>query len=203
MGLVLGLNIGDDVYLNDTAFRLDEIYSYQQVLMTNMETGKTHEVVVGRRTEVLPDVFFALGDRSTRVMARISIDAPRNMKLLHGEKYRQLRKEEVLPPPSTAPDMGQYKVPADIVERANELGVINPALAVAEMVRLAAPVSMPGYNRRYGEFVFFVDGDTVLGMDRLTPGEQAYYDSRNYEERLEEEDDTSGEAEIFPIRKRA
>lgn len=40
MGLVLGLKIGEEVYLNDTPVRLDAIYSGQHVLLMNTAKPK-------------------------------------------------------------------------------------------------------------------------------------------------------------------
>lgn len=183
MGLVLGLKIGEEVYLNDTPVRLDEIYSAQRVLMTNTVTGKVHKVGTGRSTEILPNVFFSMGDRCTTVMSRISIRAPSTVKILTGTKYRQLHQigETVRLPTGGA--SGEYKVRANLVDQARKLGIENVG-RVQEMLRLSAPISMPGYNRRYEAYVFSIDAGAVVGIDRLTPEQQAYYDSRNYEDRV-------------------
>ncbi len=183
MGLVLGLKIGEEVYLNDTPVRLDAIYSGQHVLLMNTATGKAHEVGTGRSTEILPNVFFSMGDRCTTVMSRISITAPSTVKILTGTKYRQLHQmgETVRPPTGGASK--EYKVRANLFDQARKLGIENVE-RVQEMLRLSAPISMPGYNRRHETYVFSIDGNAVVGIDRLTSDQQAYYDSRNYEERV-------------------
>jgi hypothetical protein len=190
MSLVLGVRIGEAVYVNDTPIRLDVIFSTQHVLVKNMDTGESHDVSMAQACEVLPDVFIALGDKSTTVVTRLAIDAPRNMKILHGTRYRQLKgdKEAVRPPPSTRLDLMEFKVPADIIERAKELGIGNAQVAVKQMVRLSAPISMPGYNRRFQHYIFLIDADTVVALDELSAEQQSYYDSRNYEDRLLQED---------------
>jgi hypothetical protein len=191
MSLVLGLRIGEAAYVDDTPLRLDEIYSNQRVLVGNAKTGKSYDVSAEQACEVLPDVFIALGDRSTTVMARVSIDAPRNMKILHGSKYRQLQanNEAVRPPPSATADRKKFKVPADILTKARGLGIYGTtaAMRVNQMARLSTPVTMPGYNRRFQQYVLFVDQtDAVIAIDRLTDNEQTYYDSRHYDERRDD-----------------
>lgn len=186
MSLVLGLRIGEAVYVDDTPLRVDVIFSTQHVLVKNLNTGQSHNVSIGQAYEVLPDVFVALGDRSTTVVARLAVDAPRNMKILHGTKYWELHQssEAIRPPPSSTPDLRDFKVPADIIERARELGIGNADMAVRRMVRLSTPITMPGYNRRFRQYVLYTDQGNVIALDVLSAEQQAYYDHRHYDERL-------------------
>jgi hypothetical protein len=205
--LVLGLRVGEEAYVNDHAFVLVRVFSARRVVVRDAKSGESHDIVVGQSKEVLPDVFFALGDRSTRVMARLSIDAPRNMKILHGTKYWQLRdgNGEIRPPPATAEDKKVFKVPPDILAKARELGIFgNTAeMRVKQMARLSAPISMLGYNRRFQQYVIFVDQtDTIIAVDRMTDDERAYYDSRHYEDRRLD-DQVGGEAEVERTRTRS
>jgi hypothetical protein len=198
--LVLGLRLGKDVFVNDVGFVLAEIHSASRATIRNMKTKQSYAIDVGQSMEVLPDVFFAMGDRSTAVMSRISIGAPCNMKVLTGTRYRQLKcdKEAVRPPPSATADKKEYKVPADIVDKARELGIFgNTAEArIKQMVRLSTPMTMPGYNRRFQQYVLFIENDTVLAMDVLSAEDRAYFDTRHYEDRIGGDDHAAGDAEV-------
>jgi hypothetical protein len=197
--LVLGLRLSEDVFVGDEGFALVDIHSAGRATIRNMKTSQSYDVDVGRSVEVLPDVFFAMGDKSTSVMARISIEAPRNVKLLTGMRYRQLQadQEAARPPPSTTADMKEYKVPADIVDRARELGILGATaeVRVKQMMRLSTPITMPGYNRRFQQYVMFVEGVTVMALDVLSAEDRAYFDTRHYEDRLGD-DHTAGNAEV-------
>lgn len=186
MSLVLGLRLGEDVYVEDRAFVLTAIHSATCATIQNMKTKQSYDIDVGQSQEVLPDVFFAMGDRSTTVMSRISIEAPRNVKILTGVRQRQLQanQEAARPPPSTTVDMLEYKVPADIIERARELGIRNAEMSVKQLVRLSTPITMPGYNRRFKQYVLFTERDSVIALDALSAEQQAYYDHRQYDERV-------------------
>jgi hypothetical protein len=198
MALVLRLRIGEAAYVGDTPLRLDEIYSSQHVLVKNMKTGESHDVSMAQAFEVLPDIFVALGDKTTTVAASLAFDAPRNIKILHGTRYQELHhsREAVRPPPASTPDLRDFRVPADIIELARELGIGNPGIAVRQMVRLSTPITMPGYNRRFQQYVLFVENGTVLAMDVLSAEDRAYFDSRHYEDRVAGDDHTAGEAEV-------
>jgi hypothetical protein len=182
--LVLGLRLNEDVFVGDEGFALVDIHAAGRAAIRNMKTSQSYDIDVGQSVEVLPNVFFAMGDRSTSVMARISIEAPRNVKILTGVRQRQLQadQEAARPPPSATVDLKEYKVPHYIVEKARELGVFgNTAEArVKQMVRLSTPITMPGYNRRFQQYVMLVENDTVMALDALSEEDRAYYDSRQY-----------------------
>lgn len=198
MPLVLGLRLGEDVFVGDTPFKLEEITSVSQVKMRNEKSGKVHDVSVGRSTQVLPNVFFAMGDRSTSLMSRISIEAPRTTKVLTGAKYRALHQvgEAVRPPPGGAKK--DYKIPADIVEKAKSLGIYGASveLRVQEMAKASAPITMPGFNLRFEQYVMFANDDgTIIALDVLSQEDRDYYDKRAYDERRGD-DHVAGEAEV-------
>jgi hypothetical protein len=197
VSLVLGLRLGEDVYVEDRAFVLTAIHSAGQAAIQDVQTGRTFDIRVDRGTEVLPDVSIAMGDRSTTVMARISIDAPRHRKVLTGAKRRELHrnKEAVRPPPPTGRGARAISVPDDIMAKAKELGIFgrHAEPRLKEMVKLSTPITLPGYNRRYQQFVFFVEGDALIAVDELGAEDRAYYDCRQYEERREDDDYTAGE----------
>jgi hypothetical protein len=200
VSLVLGLRLGEDVYVEDRAFVLTAIHSATCATIQNMKTKQSYDIDVGQSKEVLPDVFFAMGDRSTTVMSRISIGAPRNMKVLTGTRYRQLKgdKEAVRPPPSATADKKEYKVPADIVDKARELGIFDNTAEtrIKQMVRLSTPITTRGYNRRFQQYVLFIENDTVLALDVLSAEDRAYLDTRHYEDRIGGDDHAAGDAEV-------
>jgi hypothetical protein len=188
------------VYVEDRAFVLTAIHSVSHAAIQDVQTGRTFEIRVDRRTEVLPDVSMAMGDRSTTVMARISIDAPRHRKVLTGAKRRELHrnKETVRPPPLTGRGTRAISVPDNIMANAKELGIFgkHAEARLKEMVKLSTAITMPGYNRRYQQFVFFVEGDALIAVDELGAEGRAFYDCRQYEERREDVDYTAGVAVV-------
>ena len=73
MPLVLGLRLNEDVFVGDEGFALVDIHAAGRAAIRNMKTSQSYDIDVGQSVEVLPNVFFAMGDRSTSVMARFSL----------------------------------------------------------------------------------------------------------------------------------
>lgn len=146
-------------------------------------------------------IMMALGDRSTTKMARISIDAPRERKILHGTKWRQLRmtEEAVRPPPKNQKVDRGISISQQVMSTASKLGLYGSSAEdrIKKMVKLAAPFSYEDqlFNRRYHQYVFLIENNVVVDMGLLTAEEREYYDSRTYEDRLHDPAIT-GEAEV-------
>lgn len=86
MSLVLSLHAGQDFFLDDTQVMVDEVLSDQHFRVSC--EGKRFDVTDQEATEVLPDVFLSAGDRPQSGIARVAIDAPHDVLILRGERYR-------------------------------------------------------------------------------------------------------------------
>lgn len=89
MALVLSLRQGEDFYVEDERFIVVEIFGPSRFQLKDAETGSIHEVTDEERVEILDDVFVSAGDRTQMGVARIAIEAPREIMILRGEKYRE------------------------------------------------------------------------------------------------------------------
>jgi sRNA-binding carbon storage regulator CsrA len=205
MPLVLTLRVGEEVFVGERPFRLQQLLTAgakSAVKMLDVGGEKEHRLIAGESREVLPNVFMSVGDRTTSVSARITIQAPRSVVILSGEKYRALKQAgETIYSQATGNTASkeEYRIGRDIIARARDLGIYGETAdaRLREMLRLSSPISMPGYNRRFQQYVLMVDeGLNVVGIDRLSKEEQNYYDQRRYQQRLDEEGTAPGEAEV-------
>jgi hypothetical protein len=208
MPLVLTLRLGEEVYVGDKPFRLDEVSTVKNksvAKVADVQGKKDHRLIAGESREVLPNVFMSVGDRATSVTTRLTIQAPRSVVILSGAKYKALKQsgEKIYSQATGDPAREEeYQIGPDIIGRARDLGIYGETaeVRVREMLKLSSPISMPGYNRRFQQYVFMVDERlNVVGIDRLSKQEQAYYDERRYKQRLDEDGHdapTPGEAEV-------
>jgi hypothetical protein len=88
MPLVLSLKMGDDFYVGDRQFLVSEVSSETEFKIKDVSTGKVHTITDERSTEILQDVQVSAGDKPTALLARVAIDAPREMLVLRGDKFR-------------------------------------------------------------------------------------------------------------------
>lgn len=88
MPLVLSLKKGQDFYIGDERFLIDEVYSETHFRVRRERTDKMFEITDTRATEIMPDVFVSAGERPQPLMARIAIEAPPNVLVLRGDKFR-------------------------------------------------------------------------------------------------------------------
>jgi hypothetical protein len=193
MALVLGLYIGDSIYIGDDPVTLDKIVSDRQVVMRRVKDGVKFDIVGNKQCEVMPSVLIAMGDRSTTKMARIAITAPRNINIAHSDKYRP----GVVSTMSAQPVKPLVVYP-EVLSEANRIGIVgNTAEArLRQMATLAAPFTMDGYNRRFQKYILLVEQNTLKALSVLTDEELTYYENRTYEGRLDEERGHTGEAEV-------
>jgi hypothetical protein len=195
MSLVLGLRVGEDVFVDDERLVMVRVDSEQQTVIERTADGQQFKVVIGQNVEVIPGVRMAMGDRSTTKMARISIEAPRTRKILTGVRYRE---ETVHPERAKAPETRvAYQVSRKAIAQAERLGIIGDggSLRIKLMAQKSAPFTHERFNRRYQQHILLVQNDIVTDIAILSPQERAFYNSRRFEERLAEED--PGEAEVI------
>jgi len=67
---------------------------------------------------------------------------------------------------------------------------------ILEMARRSARFTHPDANRRFRQYIMFLEADGMVTMLDIMSGEEAdYYDNRSYAERKAEDD--PGEAEVI------
>lgn len=92
MPLVLSVRQGDDFYVNDQQFLVKRIYDETSFeLLKASDPNETHQpikITEKQAVEVMPDVFISAGDLFQRGIVRAVIDAPRDILILRGDKYR-------------------------------------------------------------------------------------------------------------------
>lgn len=202
MPLVLTVGIGDSVQVGSATLRLDEIRARSRVRLTRVGTAQSFNVQAGRAFEVLPGVGLALGDRTTSTTARLLFDAPRDIKIVHLPRHREQADHGFGTEDSTSGKPRQLRLAKKAARKATALG-IGPQEAhehINSMARLSAPLSMPGFNRRFERFVLLIDGDTVQDIDTISTEQARYFDSRPYRQRLRQTDEP--EAEVIPYKGR-
>jgi sRNA-binding carbon storage regulator CsrA len=88
MALVLSLKVNEDFYVADEQFRVLRIVDDCHFKLLEERTGRVLDITDEHGTEVVPDVFVSAGDRPQTGMARVAIEAPQDILILRGEKYR-------------------------------------------------------------------------------------------------------------------
>jgi hypothetical protein len=92
MALVLNLKEGDDFYVKDRQFVIENVRSETNFTIKEVATNRIFEITDTRSTEIMPNVMVAAGEPYV-VSARVAIEAPADILILRGDKYRN-------PPPN-------------------------------------------------------------------------------------------------------
>ena len=88
MPLVLSLKEGQDFYVGDERFVVEDVYSEMHFRVREVGTGKIFEITDLGATEIMPDVFVSAGERPQALLARVTIEAPPSVLVLRGDKFR-------------------------------------------------------------------------------------------------------------------
>lgn len=95
MSLVLSLKDGEDVFIGSRRFVIDGVLNAFSYTLKDTVTGKTHHITDKEVVEVLEGVSISAGDRQQQVgVVRLTIDAPRDVVILRGERKRQQEAEK-------------------------------------------------------------------------------------------------------------
>lgn len=87
MPLVMTVRPGDEFYVGDQPFAVTRIDAPRRVYVQKKGDDTVFELTDTRATEVLPGITMAVGLRTQPAMARITIEAPRNVLILRAENY--------------------------------------------------------------------------------------------------------------------
>lgn len=93
MPLVLSLRQRQDFFVGDERFVIDHVYSDTHFRIRHEATGKVFDITDTMSTEILPDVRVFAGDQEQAMLVRVAIEAPREIVVLRGERYRDYAKE--------------------------------------------------------------------------------------------------------------
>jgi hypothetical protein len=88
MPLVLSLRKGDDFYIGNSQFVLCDMSSDTQFQIESARTGQKFTITHTRQTEIMPDVMVSAGEKPHPMLARVVIDAPRDLLVVRGDKWR-------------------------------------------------------------------------------------------------------------------
>jgi hypothetical protein len=88
VALVMSLAKGQDFFVGDDCFVVDEVHDATSFTVRQLSTGRQWCVQDSRSWEVLPDVFLSAGESRQAMHARVVVDAPRSIQVLRGERYR-------------------------------------------------------------------------------------------------------------------
>ena len=89
MPLVLSLKQGEDFWVRDQQVVVSEIVNATRFHVAVVGTGKTYEITDAEATEILKDVFVSAGDFYKYGMIRVAIEAPLEIEILRGDRYRR------------------------------------------------------------------------------------------------------------------
>lgn len=94
MGLVLGMKKGNDVYIGEhkTRIRMREIFSPTDFLIGVTTDGINYtniQITEGKTVEILPGIIISCAKPGTAEIARVSIQAPRDVSINRGNIVRR------------------------------------------------------------------------------------------------------------------
>jgi len=97
----------------------------------------------------------------------------------------------------------EYKIDPEVLKHAEKIGLYGETVEarLKMMAKLSRPFTHPEANRRYEQYIMFIeDDDTVSMIDLMDSAEKEYFLNRTYEERRAEtegDDPTpTGEAKV-------
>lgn len=88
--MILSVREQTDFFVADQRVLVTDVRNKNDVTLMVEDTGKSYRITDEEATEILPDVLIATGGYWQAGQARIVIDAPRSLKILRGDKYREL-----------------------------------------------------------------------------------------------------------------
>lgn len=89
MALILSLKEGQDFFVGDEQFFLEEIVGENEFVLRKASGNPgLKRITDARSCEVLPDVFVSAGDMHQTNVASVVVDAPREILILRGDLRR-------------------------------------------------------------------------------------------------------------------
>jgi hypothetical protein len=104
MALVLTLRTGQDFFVGEVCFVVEEVLSPVRFRLHEFPSGhggltqpRSFEITDARATEIMPDVLVAAGCNAPKASARIVIEAPPEVLILRGATKRKLAPQVLAP----------------------------------------------------------------------------------------------------------
>ena len=100
MALVLKLQVGSDLWIGGRMFVLTELFdgtSFRLQETEGPDAGAEHKITEECSTEIMPDVFVSAGDLHEDGAVQVVLDAPREILILRGDRYRKQLAEGTAP----------------------------------------------------------------------------------------------------------
>jgi sRNA-binding carbon storage regulator CsrA len=96
MPLVLSLRVGQDFFVGNEQVTVTKITGYSKFDVRVTSSGRTYHVNDEEAVELheLSDVYLSAGDRPQAGLARVAIDAPREIPILRGDAARSPRVDD-------------------------------------------------------------------------------------------------------------
>ena len=96
MPLVLSLRVGQDFFVGNEQVTVTKITGYSKFDVRVTSSGRTYYVNDEEAVELheLSDVYLSAGDRPQAGLARVAIDAPREIPILRGDAARSPRVDD-------------------------------------------------------------------------------------------------------------
>lgn len=87
MALVLSLREGQDFFVEDERVVVTSVSDGVRFSLEIEKTGKTYDVDDQSAVEIFRDVMVSAGESRQMSLARVVIDAPRDVLILRGDRY--------------------------------------------------------------------------------------------------------------------
>lgn len=98
----------------------------------------------------------------------------------------------------------EYKIDLEVLKHVEKIGLYGETVEarLKQMAKLARPFTHPEANRRFRQYIMYIEEDgTVTMIDLMDSAEKEYFLNRTYEERRAENEDPSPAAEAVVTKK--
>ena len=89
MGKVLTLRAGEDFFLDDDRYVVTQIFSAFTAILSRERDGTNFTLSTEKMTELAPRIFARLGTRGQNDLARVDVEAPREVQIVPGADRRR------------------------------------------------------------------------------------------------------------------
>ncbi len=89
MPLVMSMRAGQDFYVGDDRVVMGAVRGKLGFDVFVEKSGSTHHITEDEAAEILLDVFVSAGPRPVSGSARVVIEAPPEITILRGDRYRE------------------------------------------------------------------------------------------------------------------
>lgn len=74
--------------MGEERFFVSEIHTHTSFSLLHEATKATYLITEGRSTQIMQDVFVSAGEKPGSLIARVTVDAPRSLLIMLGDKRR-------------------------------------------------------------------------------------------------------------------